>query len=295
MHPLLFEPLHIEWYPALMLVGYFCGWQLCRRRAIARGVDPHHLDNLVLLLLVTGLVGARLAARLFYAPHISFIDSFKIWRGGGLVFYGGFVAGVLTAMAYARVAKISVVRFLDICAPGVVVGLAFGRIGCFMAGCCFGDLCVPPGQLQALDPAREYQVHTMPALSPPFLGVRFPIKSDAFEQHRSFGLLAPNATRSLPVHPVQLYESALAFGLALWLHRRKALFTGEVSIRLLAGYSVARFILEFFRADNQPNYLGMTISQVISVLALAAAILAALRLARAGATPYMPRPATVRT
>jgi phosphatidylglycerol:prolipoprotein diacylglycerol transferase len=295
MHPLLFEPLHIEWYPTLMLLGYFCGWQLARGRARAAGIEPRHLDNLVLLLLVTGLVGARLAARLFYAPHISFIDSFKVWRGGGLVFYGGFIFGVLTTLIYARATKISVPKFLDACAPGVAVGLAFGRIGCFMAGCCYGDICVPPNHPLALDPAKEYQVHTLPALSPSFVGVRFPRKSDAYEQHRALGLIPPEATRSLPVHPVQLYEAALAFGLALWLHRRKPLFAGEISIRLLAGYSVARFTLEFFRGDNQPIYLGMTISQVISVLVLGVAILAVLRRARAGATPYMPHPASART
>ncbi len=295
MHPLLFEPLHIEWYPALLLLGYFFGWQLARRRTADAGIDPLHLDNLVLYLLVFGLIGGRLAARLFYNPQISFIDAFKIWRGGGLVFYGGFIAGVATTLVYARAAKISVPKFLDACAPGVMVGLAFGRLGCFMSGCCFGDICLPPGQSIALDPATEYQVRTLPELSPPFVGVRFPKRSDAFEQHHSLGLLAQGATQSLPVHPVQLYEAGLAFALAFWLHRRKALFNGEVAIRLLAGYSIARFILEFFRGDNRPIYLGMTISQVTSLLVLAAAIFAALRLARGGATPYMTHPASAQT
>jgi phosphatidylglycerol:prolipoprotein diacylglycerol transferase len=295
MHPLLYEPLHIEWYPALVLLGYFASWQLVRRRAKNSGIEPRHIDNLVLLILITGLLGGRLAARLFYAPNISFIDSFKVWRGGGLVFYGGFVGGALTVIGYARVAKLPLVKLLDVCAPGAAIGLAFGRIGCFMAGCCWGDLCLPPTQTAHLDPATEYQVRTLPALSPAFLGVRFPVKSPAFDQHTKLGLLKPTFVKSLPVHPVQLYESAFAFLLALWLHRRKPLFQGEIAIRLLVGYSVGRFVLEFFRADNQPNYLGMTISQVTSVLLLVIAIAFAVWRARAGAVPYTPRPASART
>lgn len=295
MHPILFEPLHIEWYPALMLLGFFFGWRLIRRRAIAAGFEPRHIDNLILLLLVFSLVGARLAARLFYAPNVSFIDSFKIWRGGGLVFYGGLIAGIITALVYARRAKLPLARFLDVCAPGVAVGLAFGRIGCFMAGCCFGDVCAPSEQALNLPPAREYQVRTLPALSPSFLGVSFPRKSDAYEQHLKLGLLDKNAERSLPIHAVQLYEAFLAILIAFWLHRRKPLFEGEIVIRFLVAYSVARFVIEFFRGDNLPIYWGMTISQVISVVLLTAAILFAALKARARGTGYVPRPASART
>jgi phosphatidylglycerol:prolipoprotein diacylglycerol transferase len=295
MHPLLFEPLHIEWYPALVLLGYFAGWALARTRAKAWGIESRHMDNLVLLILVTGLIGGRLAARLFYAPNVSFIDSFKIWRGGGLVFYGGFIAGALTVIVYAKRAKLPLAKLLDVCAPAAAIGLAFGRIGCFMAGCCWGDLCLPPNQIVHLDPKTEYQVRTIPVLSPSFLGVRFPTKSAAYDQHTKLGLLEPTSPKSLPVHPVQLYESAFAFLLAIWLHRRKPLFQGEIAIRLLVGYSVGRFVLEFFRADNLPNYLGMTISQVTSVGLLAIAIGFAVWRVRAGAVPYTPHPASART
>jgi phosphatidylglycerol---prolipoprotein diacylglyceryl transferase len=295
MHPLLNQTLHIEWYPALVLLGYFAGWLLARTRAKRAGIDPRHIDNLVLLLLFFGLIGARLAARLFYAPHISFIDSFKIWRGGGLVFYGGFIAGVLTVLTYAWKTRLSIPRILDVCAPSAAIGLAFGRLGCFMAGCCFGDICAMPANHAALDPHVAYQVRTIPALSPEFLGVQFPKKSDAFQQHQKLGLLEPTSTKSLPVHPVQLYEALFAALLAIWLHRRKPLFQGEIAIRMLAGYSVGRFVLEFFRGDNQPIYLGMTISQVTSLLLLAIAIAFAVWRARAGAVPYTPRPASVRT
>jgi phosphatidylglycerol---prolipoprotein diacylglyceryl transferase len=291
MHPILFEPLHLEWYAALLLLGFFFGWLLMRTRARAAGIDPGHTDNLVLLLLVTGLVGGRLAARMFYMPSVSFVESFKIWQGGGLVFYGGFIAGTLTAISYARVKRLPLAKFLDVCAPAVLVGLAFGRIGCFMAGCCFGDLCVAaPG----LEPTKEYQVRTVATLSPEFMGVQYPKKSDAFRQHSKLGLLNSESARSLPVHAVQLYEAVIAFALAIWLHRRKPLFDGEIAIRLLAGYSVARFVIEFFRADNQPIYWGMTISQVTSLLLLTVAIVAAVWRARAATPTLVSRPVDVR-
>ena len=295
MHPSLFEPLHLQWYPALLLLGYFAGWLLARHRAKAANIGPRHVDNLVLLILISGLVGARLAARLFYSPHISFIDSFAVWRGGGMVFYGGFIAGALTVLIYAKVAKISIPKLLDIFAPGAVAGLALGRVGCFMVGCCFGDICALPSHYAALEPQTAYQVRTLPALSPAFVGVQFPKKSDAFKQHEKLGLLEPTSVKSLPVHAVQLYEALIAGLLAVWLHRRKPLFDGEISIRLLAGYSIARFALEFFRGDNKPIYLGMTISQVTSLLLLAIAIWFSLRRARAGAVPYTPHPANART
>ena len=173
-----------------------------------------------------------------------------------------------------RTKKLPMAKFLDVCAPPVLVGLGLGRVGCFMAGCCFGDICVPPSQMTALDPARAYQVQTIPALSPSFLGVQFPKKSDAFAQHSKLGLIDKDATKSLPVHAVQLYEAVIALALAIWLHRRKPLFDGEIAIRLLACYSVARFVLEFFRGDNRPIYWGMTISQVTSLLLLVVAVAA---------------------
>src|SRR5688572_7484569 len=95
MHPLLFPLLHIEWYTAMLLGGFFFAWLLIRRRAQSAGIATRHVDNLTLLLVIAGVTGARLAARLFYMPQVSFLDSFKLWQGGGLVFYGGFVAGIL--------------------------------------------------------------------------------------------------------------------------------------------------------------------------------------------------------
>ena len=99
------------------------------------------------------------------------------------------------------------------------------------------------------------------------LAVRFPEGAGAFEQQQELGLLAAGSTRSLPVHPVQLYEAALALLLVLLLQRYSAenRRPGIIFCYLIVGYAVIRFATEFFRADNPPIYLGFTLSQVISI------------------------------
>ncbi len=259
-----------------MLLGFSCGYVLARRRAVIANIKASHIDNLVLILLLAGPAGARWFARLFYLPNVSFWESFKLWESGGLVFYGGVVAGILALVIYGAVAKLPLLRLADLFAAPLAVGLGFGRIGCFMAGCCWGDICVDQPQLAGLDPSVQYQVQTIPVLSAASfpLKVSFPKKSLAFEQHQKLKLVTASANRSLPVHPVQLYEATLAFLLALMLDRvfRKQVAAGQTAVALVIGYAVIRFMMEFFRADNDPRFHGLTISQVISLCFLCAGI-----------------------
>ena len=100
-------------------------------------------------------------------------------------------------------------------------------------------------------------------------------KAGAFEQHRHLGLIGPDATVSLPVHPVQLYEACLALVLCIWLHRYlpRRRWQGQIFCLFVLSYAIIRFATEFFRADNAPIYFGLTLSQVISVcIGLPAAI-----------------------
>jgi phosphatidylglycerol:prolipoprotein diacylglycerol transferase len=170
---------------------------------------------------------------------------------------------------YSRPTRLSLANLLDIFAPGLALGLAFGRLGCFLAGCCWGDLCVQPARLSnaGLD-AETWQIQTFPSLSPAALpfAVRFPRDAGAYEQHQRLGLIPVNSARSLPVHPVQLYEEALALCLCilLWNKLRKRHWAGQVFWTFMLIYGLIRFCTEFLRADNSPIYLGFTLSQVIS-------------------------------
>ena len=223
MYPEFISHPHISSYPAMLLVGFFFGYVMARWRASKMRFEGRRIDNLALILLVMGPLGGRFFSRLFYLPDATFWSALKVWDGGGLVFYGGFLFGVGSAVIYCLVQRLSIFEVVDIFSPSVALGLAFGRIGCFMAGCCFGDLCLEPAKLSLLsDPAKRRQVQTIPMLSRSSfpLRVRFPVRSEAYEQHTELGLLPPQSIRSLPVHPTQLYEAAAAFALCLWLNLR---------------------------------------------------------------------------
>lgn len=169
-------------------------------------------------------------------------------RHGGLVFYGGFIAAALTGVFYARWKKLPLVNLADTLAPSIALGHFFGRIGCFLNGCCHGAPCALPW------------------------AVRFP---------------AEHATGGQPVHPTQLYEAflnlALFAGLA-WLHRRKR-FHGQVFGVYLTGYAVLRAAVEFFRGDYGAQRFGpFTPGQAVSVGILIVGLVF-LRLTRRAAPP----------
>jgi phosphatidylglycerol:prolipoprotein diacylglycerol transferase len=276
MYRVLLSSPHIGSYSAMLLLGFLFGWYLARWRAKRQGMSPRHIDNLALLIAVVSLFGARLFSWWFYFP-----PGYSFWAamtmgGGGMVFYGGLIFGFVCLFAYTAVTRISLRELFDVFAPSAALGLAFGRVGCFMAGCCWGDLCVDRDAVHLHNPQLQYQLSTVPALSGAHfpLAVTFPPEAGAYEQHSQLGLVPAGATRSLPVHPVQLYEAALALALAIYLHRsfRNRKWPGEIGVKLIIGYAIIRFGIEFLRADNSPVYWGLTLSQVISVLLAAACV-----------------------
>ena len=276
MHKILLSNPHIGSYSALLLLALFAGYLLTRWRARRLGIQGSHIDNMMLCVAVTSLIGARFFSWWFYYPPGSNFWRAMMSTGGGMVFYGGLIFGMATVLAYGRLAKLAMGNLLDACAPAVALGLAIGRVGCFMAGCCWGDLAISDAVAAKL-PSSDvaWQVRTFPALSGasvPF-AVNFPPEASAWRQHHELGLIPHTAERSLPVHPVQLYETILALLLCWGLHAqfRRRKWQGEIAVNLALGYAFIRFTTEFFRGDNSPVYFGLTLSQVISVaIALAA-------------------------
>lgn len=281
MKPALFLYPHISSYPVLLLLGFFFGWLLARARGARYGIARRDLDNITLILPLAGLFGARFFARLFYAK-LPLLEALKVWEGDGLVFYGGFIFGVAATLTYGAIKRLNLVSLADCLAPSVALGLAFGRIGCFLAGCCWGDVCVNSSHLASVaDTAAVHRIQTIPPISQDSwpMSVQFPQKSDIYKQHARLHLVDASATQSLRVHPVQLYEAALAAGLCAYLAlRRIARKPGDISLLLLVGYALIRFGTEFLRADNKIYAFGMTFSQVVSVyLLLGSAVIAAIR------------------
>jgi len=189
---------------------------------------------------------------------------------GGLVFYGGMVFCIIGAILYVLIARLPLWELADVWAAPIALGLAIGRVGCFMAGCCWGDVCMPADRVNGIsDSVMLRQIYSIPFLSRPNfpLAVRFPAETAPYEQQKELGLIGAAATESLPVHPAQLYESVAAFLLAIVLQRRflQPQNAGSVFAALGLGYGSIRFVVEFLRADNPPIYSGLTLSQVISL------------------------------
>jgi phosphatidylglycerol:prolipoprotein diacylglycerol transferase len=243
---------------------------LARWRAVRLGIAGRHIDNISLLIPPISLFGARFFSWLFYQPKgTGFIEGMTM-DGGGLVFYGGLVFAALAGVTYTLARRLPLREMVDSLAAPVVLGLAIGRVGCFLAGCCWGDLCVDRKTMAGIhDPGLAFKVQTFSTISQPGfpLAVQYPAHTGAHQQHVRLKLIDHDSPRSLPVHPVQLYEALLALALAFVLHsnfqRRRN--PGDVFWAMLIGYGLIRFAVEFFRADNSPAYGGLTISQVISI------------------------------
>src|SRR5262245_60041803 len=184
-------------------------------------------------------------------PIAPWTEIFMVQRGR-LVFYGGLVGASLACVLYARLKKIPLWKLADVLAPSIALGYVFGRFGCFLNGCCYGQVCHLPW------------------------AVRFPYESDAWKGQVAQGLIN-RMDQALPVHPTQLYESFLSLGLYLglaWLYRRKK-FDGQIFAVYLMSYAVTRSIVETFRGDYTPSHVhaGLTPAQLVSTVIFTAGII----------------------
>jgi phosphatidylglycerol:prolipoprotein diacylglycerol transferase len=244
MFPVLFKigPLTIHTYGFLIAAGVLVGLGLAAKQAGKTGVSRDRILDFGMYALASGIIGARVFFVLidwsYYRVHPSAI--LKIWEGG-LVFYGGVLFAVPTALWYVRRSGLCLWPTADIWAPSLAIGHAIGRIGCFCAGCCYGR---PAGGLS--------------------WAVTF-TASDTL------------AVKGVPLHPTQLYESAaelLNFSVLMILRRRQS-FQGQLFWVYILNYSVIRSVVEMFRGDSVRGFLvrGFSISQGISVLMFVSAVL----------------------
>jgi phosphatidylglycerol:prolipoprotein diacylglycerol transferase len=198
--------------------------------------------DLGLWLLIAGLIGSKLLLFVVdadYRANPIRIFSLDFLRSGG-VYYGGFLGGLAAGWFLIRYYKLPFWKTVDALAPGIALGQAIGRQGCFAAGCCWGK----PTDL-------PWGVHFTPAGN---ANTGVPI----FDESGG----------ALYLHPTQLYESFFMFGvfvLLYWLHGRKK-FDGQILIVYAILYPIFRFVNEFFRADPRGDIAGLSTSQIISLL-----------------------------
>jgi phosphatidylglycerol:prolipoprotein diacylglycerol transferase len=224
-------------YGLLLTWGWIVGWWWARRRAVSSGLPAWCIDLLVPLLWVASGLGSRLAGWLQATVIQQAVQQRAI--------YGSLVAALIVSWLYARIARISWRRLCDVCAPAVLLGIGLLRVGCFLAGCCWGDVCGETEQIAGIrDLSLQRQIQTIPPLCPANLPwrVTFPKGSRAYLQHHSAGLLTADDLRSLPVHPVQLYEAAAVWTLAilLLLIEPRLPASGCLFLLSVSGYAVMR-------------------------------------------------------
>ena len=197
---------------------------------------------LLALTLVFAFVGAR--ALFLYENRADY--SWRVIRNwqSGFVLYGGLIAGIAAGALYVKMRGRSVGQVADLAAAPMMLALAFGRLGCFLNGCCFG------GRGDA------------------FTCITFPEGSPVARELRQKGL------ENGPVHPTQLYEAAAAVAFffilsALWKKPRRV--DGSLFFVMAILYGAWRFLIEFVRADDRPLWLGpLSYSQVVSLAAVLA-------------------------
>jgi phosphatidylglycerol:prolipoprotein diacylglycerol transferase len=257
MLPTLFEiplpftdaALPIHTYGTLIAVGFLLALHFITRDAKKAGLDPEAVNSMAIYGLILGLVGTRVRYIMMFPEQFSWsepLEWFAIWQGG-LVFEGAVPPVVVFVILYMRWKRISPGAAFDVIVPYVPLAHAFGRMGCFAYGCCYG------------------RVTTVP------WAVSFPAGSPAHRhQMLRFEDLPADAAQSLPVHPTQLYSvgGLLAlFGLLLLLRKTWRPFSGFTLPVWLAGYGLFRFGVEFFRGDNPRVYWNDQLSaqQVFSL------------------------------
>ena len=264
MYPELFKigSFPVTTYGIFLAVGMLLALFAASRLAARDGLPKERIYDLGLWVLVGGLLGSKLLM-ILVEPGVE-IFTLDFLRSGG-VFYGGLIGGFVAVAILVPLYKLNFWKAADAFAPGVALGQAFGRQGCFSAGCCWGKATDLPW------------------------GVHF---SQAGHEYTGVPIYGPDGS-DLFLHPTQLIESftmLAVFGLLVWLHKRKK-FDGQILIAYGIIYALFRFSIEFIRDDPRGDLLGFTTltglstSQGVSLIVAAASIVFMIvRLRKAGET-----------
>ncbi|NQT91265.1 MAG: prolipoprotein diacylglyceryl transferase [Lentisphaerae bacterium] len=251
MHPVFFHlgGLTISWYGVMMALAFVAGlinWTLLGRR---EGRSYTDAADMLFWVMVSGILGARVAY--IFKEWDSFSQApvtMLFLHKGGLAFYGGFIGGTLALAVFARVRGQKVLSLYDFAVTSLPLGHALGRVGCFLNGCCFG---------RVFDGA---------------MSVTYPAHSHPWWRHVYSGDLTRFDLRSLPVHPIQIYEAlfnVLLFVVLVRSYRRRKR-DGSVAALYLMTYPLGRFVFEYFRGDHRLYVMGVSVGQVVSFLLFSA-------------------------
>jgi len=245
MHPVLVQigSLKVYSYGVFVAIGFLAALWVSGREIARQGLDREKFLDMGFWALLSAIVGARAFHVLVYWRQYAEAPSeiLKIWNGG-LVFYGGFIAAVAVCTVFLRKNRMPFLPVADASAIAIPLGLAFGRMGCTSAGCCFGKPTSLPWAITFTDPASLAPLH-------------------------------------VALHPTQIYESMAGFAIfgLLYATRDRFKTPGMRFWTMLILYGIARSFLEIFR-DDPRGFLGpFSESQVVSAVLIVYAVASILR------------------
>ena len=308
MHPELFEipfiHLTVRSFGLMMVIGFLLGFFLLGKLGRKISSNPQLITNLALYCLIAGVVGARVFFVVHHFDELqrSWVSVFAVWQGG-LEFYGGVIFAIPVIVLYSRNHKLPIRPCLDIAAIALMLGLSFGRMGCFLNGCCFGKPTKLPWAVRFPYDSFAYfsQINANPERNRPDPQLKLPhdeysyyVDSNGKLYPKSFDELTEQQKfevtkgkyQCLSIHPTQLYSSANAALLCFLLYlfwRRSQRAAGSGNTRMLLArpgqtfalafilYGITRFLIEYLRDDNPFEYAwwavykGGTVSQNLSI------------------------------
>lgn len=225
-------PISVHSYGLFTAIGLMAALWLACKRAPKKGLD----GDICYGILFCGVIFGYLCSKLTYVlvEFDRFIQNPKMFLSqSGFVVIGGLAGGVLAACIYCRIKKTKFLPYFDLCAPSIAIAQGFGRIGCFMAGCCYG---------------RE---------TDSFIGIAF--------SHSDF---APNGVKLIPTQLISSAFDFLNMAFLIWLAKKKRK-TGFISAVYMLTYSVGRFLVEYLRNDDRGEVGILSTSQFFSIVIFA--------------------------
>ena len=229
-------PVTIHGYGLMIGLGVMAALLLGDYRAKKIGLNGDHIYGMTFSAVILGFVAARIL--FIITEWENFLQNpMQYLAGAGFVVYGGIIGGALTIYGFCKIKKIDMLSYLDLMIPSVALAQGFGRIGCFLAGCCYG---------------KE---------TDSFLGVVF-TNSD----------FAPNGVKVLPTQLFMAGGDLIIMAILLWYAAKRPM-RGRTSALYLILYSIGRFVIEFLRNDDRGTVGALSTSQFIAIFTLLAGVL----------------------
>lgn len=230
-------PVTLHMYGIMIAIGFFSAYMMCLKRGKKRELNEDIIFGIFMCAVFGGMAGTRILYYIVEIPQI-LKDPSILWNfRTGYVVYGGIIGGILASLVYCKIKKQEFLPYFDLVMPAVSLAQGFGRIGCFFAGCCYG---------QKTDL---------------WFGITF-TQSD----------FAPNGVKLLPTQLISSAGDFIICGLLL-LYAKKNTVKGRVASMYMILYGIGRFIIEFFRNDYRGSIGVLSTSQIISIVIVAVGII----------------------